>query len=192
MNNLEDYHKENFKEVNARLGLASEEQVLKSSTDDVFGKKDTIVFGADPSSCDIVGKVIPVANIAELKKLSGIPSDVDTSHIDIPEASPKTLTSNEGISDSAKEDIAKAASAYILGNPDKVKDYEDVINKTLFPGKAVVFSVENLYVRNGQTVVLGSTGEPEIYNFGSITIEKGGLLSVVGNVQLTCQIFTQL
>ncbi|MEN2399370.1 hypothetical protein GKZ90_0006250 [Flavobacterium sp. MC2016-06] len=192
MNNLQEHHKKNFEEVNERLGLTSENEVLKSLSNDILAKKDTIVFGADEASCDIVGKVIPVPHIAELKRLSGVPSDGDDTHVQYVEKPAVKYNSSKNISDSEKEDIAKAATAYILGDPEKVKDYEDAINDTLFPGKAVLFSVENLYVKNGQTVVFGSTGEPEIYNFGTITIEKGGQLSVVGNIQLTCQLFTQL
>lgn len=191
MNNLQDYHKKNFIEVNERLGITPKEQLLKSSTDDVFAKKDVIVFGSDKATSDIVGKVVPVASIAELKRLSGVPADADDSHVEYPEKTAGLLKTSDS-SDSQREDIAKAASSYILGNPDKVKHYEDVINSSLFPGKAVLFSVEDLYIRSGQIVVLGQSGEPEIYNFGTITIEQGGELSIVGNVQLTCQVFTQL
>ncbi len=192
MSNLQDHHKKKFKEVNERLGLASEIEVLKSSISDVLVKKDTIVFGADELSSDIVGKVIPVGSIADLKKLSGIPYDADDSHVIYPDNFANKLSVEEGISESMKEEITKAATAYILGNPDKVKHYEDHINAVMFPGKALVFAAEDLYIRNGQTVVLGGSGDPEIYNFGTITIENGGSISVIGNVQLTCQIFTQL
>lgn len=197
MNTLQEHHKKNFTEVNARLGLDSQKHVLKASSNDVFAKKDVIVFGADKANSDIVGKVVPVASIAELKRLSGIPSNVDDAHVDYPAPMTKMLKGieslqAEGISDDLKDEIAKAASSYVLGQPDKVKDYEKVINTTMFPGKALLFAVDNLYIKSGQTVVLGTSGEPEIYNFGTITIEQGGLLSVVGNVQLTCQVFTQL
>lgn len=191
MNNLKDYHKKNFNEVNERLGITPTENLLKSSTDDVFAKKDVIVFGSDKATCDFVGKVVPVASIAELKRLSGVPADADDSHVEYPEKTAGQLKTADS-SDSQKEDIAKAASSYILGNPDKVKHYEDVINSSLFPGKAVLFSVNDLLIKTGQTVILGQSGEPEIYNFGSITIQQGGELSIVGNVQLTCQVFTQL
>lgn len=190
MANLQDHHKKNFMEVNARLGLETEKQMLKTASD-VFAKKDVVVFGADQSS-DIVGKTVSVANIAELKKLSGTPYDAKDDQVEYPEKPSKMLKAGGDISDRVREDISKAAAAYILGNPDKVRDYEGYINDAMFPGKAILFSVEDLYIKKGQTVVLGASGEPEIYNFGTITVEDGGQLSVVGNVQLTCQIFTQL
>jgi len=197
MSTLQDHHKKNFMEVNARLGLESQGNLLKASSNDVFAKKDVIVFGADKANSDIVGKVVPVASIAELKRLSGIPSDVDDAHVNYPEPiaqlSKDTANLKEaGISDNLKEQIGKAASSYILGNPEKVKGFENAINATLFPGKALLFSMEDLYVKSGQTVVFGTGDEPEIYNFGTITVEQGGQISVVGNVQLTCQVFTQL
>jgi len=195
MATLQDHHKKNFMEVNKRLGLTPDEHMFKSSH--AAFNNDKVVFAADQAGGDIIGKTIPVASIAELKRLSGVPYDAKDDHIEYPAPllksglTAKTLK-REDLDNDSMELIQKAASAYILGNTEKVKDYEDLINAAMFPGNAVVFTAENLYVKSGQTVVLGGSGNPEIYNFGTITVERGGQIQVIGNVQLTCQIFTQL
>lgn len=196
MATLQDHHKKNFMEVNKRLGLTPDEHIFKSSH--AAFNNDKVVFAADQASGDIIGKTIPVASIAELKRLSGVPNDGKDDHIDYQEITllKSGLTAKnlkrEDLDNDSMQLIQKAASAYILGNSEKVKDYEDLINAAMFPGNAVVFTAENLYVKSGQTVVLGGSGNPEIYNFGTITVEQGGQIQVIGNVQLTCQIFTQL
>lgn len=194
MATLQDHHKKNFMEVNKRLGLSPDGHMLKASH--AAFENDRPFFDAGQASSHIVSKSIEVASIAELKRLLGLPNDRGDDHVDYPDSldtfkstSPESLT---GISNEMKGQITKAATAYVLGNPEKVKEYEDLINTHLFPGKALVFSIEDLYIRSGQTIILGRSGENEIYNVGTITVEKGGEIRVEGNTSLHCQIFTQL
>ncbi|MCL7986623.1 hypothetical protein M8998_01590 [Sphingobacterium sp. lm-10] len=196
MKNLEDHHKKNFIEVNERLGLAPDEYMFKMSHG-AF-ENDTVVFADDLSNGHIIGKSISVASIAELKRLSGVPNDGEDDHVVYPVKGMLGSSANEAaitkqnITEDMKNEMTKAASAYVLGDPEKVREYEDLINKLMFPGKALVFSAEDLYIKSGQTCVLGKSGDTELYNFGTITIEQGGQIQVVGNTQVTCQIFTQL
>src|SRR5688572_8429633 len=141
MATLQDHHRKNFMEVNKRLGLAPDEHMFKMSHE-AF-KSDQVVFAADQASGDIIGKSIPIASIAELKRLSGVPHDNDDNHVNYPASltslkSAGAAVTRENMSDEMRNHIAMAAAAYILGDPEKVKDYEDLINTHMFPGKAIV------------------------------------------------------
>jgi hypothetical protein len=69
---------------------------------------------------------------------------------------------------------------------------ENLNKKLTFPAKAAAFAAENLYIKSGQVVTLGQAGDPSVYNFGTITVEEGGQIRVVGQVSINCQVFTQL
>src|SRR5690606_31509212 len=119
---LQDHHRKNFNDVNKRLGFASDEHMFKMSH--AAFENDRVVFAADPANGHIAGKSIPVASIAELKRLSGIPQDGEDDHVNYPEPLLKLkstnpgLLSGEGMNDEMRNHIAKAAAAYILGKPE--------------------------------------------------------------------------
>lgn len=196
MATLQDHHRKNFMEVNKRLGLSPDEHMLMASHTAFENERG--LFDAGQASGHIVSKSIEVASIAELKRLLGLPNEGGDDHVNYPDPLDAFTGTNhvsltgDGISNEMKGQITKAATAYVLGNPEKVKEYEDLINTHMFPGKALVFSVEDLYIRSGQVLTLGTSGENEIYNIGTITVERGGEIRVEGNTTLHCQIFTQL
>ncbi len=199
---LNEHHQQNFRAANARVGLAPDDFMF--TMDHPAFQKDVVVFGGDPTTSDIVGKVVAVASIAELKKLSGLPLSGEDDHILYPEELSKVLPARLGAENFTRdhlfhsdyagvaENIRAAATAYILGQSEKVADYEPLINMAMFPGKVSVFAMQNLLVKAGQTVTLGDKSETLICNFQNVTVEQGGTIRVVGNVSLNCQVFTQL
>jgi hypothetical protein len=186
MATLNDSHREAFNKVAARLGFQPGETTVDQSHPAL--KKELFAFGADDNA-DIGGKVIPVSSIADLKTLIGLPDHPEDAHVNYPQALAKELAPD---SDDLHNSIKTAAVAYLLGDPKKVADYEDLINHALFPGKVLAFNADDLNVADGQTVVLGTSGETEVYNFGTITVAATGKITVVGNTSVNCQVFTQL
>ncbi|WDF57253.1 hypothetical protein [Mucilaginibacter sp. KACC 22063] len=185
MATLTDSHREAFNKIAARLGFQPGETTINQSHPAL--SRELFTFGADDTA-DIGGKVIPVSSIADLKTLIGLPDHPEDSHVDYPQTLAKELAPN---SDDLRNSIKTAAVAYLIGDPKKVADYEDLINHSLFPGKVLAFNADDLTVADGQTVVLGTSGETEVYNFGTITVAPTGTIRVVGNTSVNCQVFTQ-
>jgi hypothetical protein len=95
-----------------------------------------------------------------------------------------------------KDHLAAARLAYVQGHSDKVKSYEEAINKVSFPKPMTipVFAADNLTVGAGETKTFKGTGdEPLILNFGTVTVGVGGQIAFEGGaVKWTSQVFTQL
>ncbi|OZG73938.1 hypothetical protein BTA51_09155 [Hahella sp. CCB-MM4] len=187
-----------FAEVNQRLGMGP--------TDTTFTQEHMLAKGSgpvhmssDPLASHIPPKIIPVASIAEMNKLVGIPDYYNDSHVDYPPPLPQehlnqltaansTEEFRQSVSPEMHENIKKAAVAYVQGNSNKVKDYEPLINAAMFPGKVAAFVAENITVTAENPLII-MPGDPQVHNYGTITVEPGGRIQVSEHVTLTCQQF---
>lgn len=158
---------------------------------------------------------ITAANIRELKQKLGVKDeDIDAGqasdqHVRYPSApSPwlNTLTRSassgcdvkEGLKtgDSAERQRVLAAQlAYVHGHSQKVTAYESAINLASFPEpmSVPVFAAENVIVTAGHPLVLASeAGKPMVVAYGSVTVEKGAQIEVIGgSIQWSSQSFVQ-
>jgi|GEM_PF-1613010 hypothetical protein len=112
--------------------------------------------------------------------------------------SPDGCSFERNLHENYKQDahhLANATLAYVMGHSQKVKKYEDAINKVSFPKPMTipVFAAENVTVSPGNPLILKSEdNKPIVVNFGTVTVEQGGEIQIIGgSTQWTSQVFTQ-
>jgi hypothetical protein len=192
-----------FAEVNARCGLGPDEFTAKLADSELAALPKTRVMASTGHS-DFPPYILPIGSVEDMRKLVGlagafVPPKVG-SEPDYPppptiEEVESFLNATQGgvkplISHGFKERIEKAAIAYVVGDPEKVKGYEPMINSLLYPGRVAVFSGETLDVPSGSDHVL--TGDdPVMLNYGKITVAKGGTIKVKSRAFISAQLFSE-
>jgi hypothetical protein len=192
-----------FAEVNARCGLGPEEFTAKLADSELAALPKIRVMSSTGHS-DFPPYILPVGSVAEMRKLVGF-----TGAFELPEVGsepdyppPPTIQEVEEftratkggvkplISHGFKERIKQAAIAFVVGDPEKVKGYELMINALLYPGRVAVFSGETLDVPSGSEQLL--TGDdPIVLNYGKITVASGGAIKVKSRAFINAQLFSQ-
>ena len=194
---LTNEQKANFAKVNASFGLDPHEYT--HTKEDV--PSGNVVFSSDPIESDVKPHIVPVANIREMRKLLNPNDDINEETIEHPkEMHPehlglvkKALNKKElhaSLTPELKDNLRKAAVAHVLGDPERVKSYEDTINALNFPGKVAVFASSDLNVPAGTTHTI--TGDsPVVLNYQKITVGAGAEIRVEVDANITSQIFVQ-
>lgn len=173
-NELTDEQKEKYAAVNRKFGIGDLESTYQPA--DFAGKP--LTFSADPAQSDIPPRIIPVQTIADLKALIGNPADRDDTDIDYPaEAGSCTEAQMEA-------NLPKAARAYVLGNPEKVKTYESLINAQMFPMSVAYFAATAPYVIDQPVVVTGPG--PVAWNYPAIVFKTGGNITADVDFTINC------
>ena len=201
---LSDDQKQAFRGRMAAMGLAP----------DTLSHQGTLVTGAtpgptilsgDPAESHVPPTLVTVNSIAELKALHGIPDEhytvkgVADVAVDYPDELPQhrmklTDTAPDicALRDSLKEDerdqIVKAAKAYVLGNSEKVAAYEPLINAAMFPMQVAVICIPAIVVSSGSPLVITGS-KPVSACYGTITVEPGGQIIIETQTNLTAQRF---
>jgi hypothetical protein len=137
-----------------------------------------------------------------MRKMSGFPDEYEDSGQEEPDypdppskgemnlADGYAANISSSLSDDLRDRIRRAAECYVMGNPEKVKDYESLINATLFPGRIAVFTGDILDVPANTTHVIGGK-EPVKLNFEKIIVGDNATISVQTGADITTQIFIQ-
>lgn len=171
-----------------------------------FGGNLTI--SADPDKSDIQPVHVPFTSMAHLKQLVGVPDEQyqTAPHADHTVPYPEPLPQDRGaflrqsqnicdlryhLTANEHQTLVTAARAYVYGNSDKVKDYEDLLDAHFTPGTLAFFAAATLDIPDGQTVTL-APGGPAVLNFGTITVHGSGQLIVQEQVSVTAQQFIYL
>jgi hypothetical protein len=186
-----------FADVNKRLGMGPTETTF--SQEDSKSSGGATHFSSDPLSSHIPPKIVPVASIAELNKLVGIADTNDDSHVEYPVSLPKahlavfnsaksTEEFHSSVTHEMHANIHKAATAYVLGNSKKVHEYEPLINARMFPGKVAVFVAQNITVTAESPLII-KPGDPQLHNYGIVTIKPGGYIRVEEHATFNVQQF---
>lgn len=191
-----------YAKINSLVGLGPDEATY---TMDANSQPKNLVLSSDPEESSVPPHFVPVGSIAELRKVAGY-DDIhpkpavrqeDEAHYPAAlSASEKKLLSSQPnamkptVHAELKQKIEKAATAYVMLDPDRVREYEPLINATMFPGKVAVFAAADLYVPPGDILKL-SGPDGTIYNYGTVTVGKGASIQVDVNCIFNCQIFTQ-
>ncbi len=173
-NDLTDEEKQTYAAVNRRFGIDD----LESTYNPEDYKGDTLTFSADPGQSDVPPRIITVQTIADLKTLIGNPAERDDSDIDYP-ADPAYSTA-----DQIKANLSKAASAYVLGNPEKVMAYEHFINAEMFPMSVAYFAATTTFVIDKPIIVTGPG--PVAWNHPAIVFKSGGNITADADFTITC------
>jgi len=189
--NLTDEQKNNYIAVNAKFGMSDLESTYNPA--DHAGK--ALTFSADPVQSDVPPRLISVNSIAEMKNLVGNPADRDDSNIEYPEAYPaeknailETASTKmdliRQIDEGVKANLIKAARAYVLGNPNKVKGYEPLINAVMFPMYVAYFAAATPYLIDAPVTVTGPN--PIVWNHPAIVFKSGGAITADVDFTINC------
>lgn len=191
-----------------RLGLKPTD-LIHDDTLDTGATPGPTILSADPSESHIPPIMVPVKDIAEFKKMKGIPDEhykqkqYSDRTIDYPpELPPQRAAMASKAADGCDleyqlepeehENIKKAAQAYVLGNSEKIKHYEPAINKLMFPAQIAAFTGDAIVVRKGKPLIIKPGKNPNntvALNYAKITVEKGGQIIVEANADITTQVF---
>ena len=198
--------REAFAKINALLGLGPDEVTYSFSAEHGESQPHNLVFSSDPAESHVPPHFIPVGSIAELRKVAGYddihpklearkedevhyPGQIAAHELALLDSQAKSM--KPSVSPDLYKRIEKAATAYVMLDPERVREYEPLINATLFPGKVAAFVAANLDVPPGQTITL--TGpDGTVFNYGAVTVGAGGSIAVDVHCTFNCQTFTQL
>jgi hypothetical protein len=202
MSDLTEKQKAAFAAVNARVGLGPTEYTAKLSENELAALPDTRIMSSNADDSHFPPHYIPVGSIAEMRQIAGFPeeyADTGQTEPDYPNPPSKdemnladgTKTNISALlSDDLRDRINRAAEGYVMGNPAKVKDYEALINATLFPGRIAVFTGDILDVPAGTTHVIGGD-DPVVLNYEKIIVGDNATIRVETGHDITTQIFVQ-
>lgn len=194
---------ERFAEVNARLGLGPDEFTVELTPGELTALPPLRIMSSTGDS-HFPRHVISIGSVEEMRKLVGFgakfaPPKAGTEP-DYPVAPPQAeidqilnalhTNAKAQISHELMERIEQAAIAYVVGDPGKVAAFVPLINATLYPGRAAVFTGEKLDVPNGSSHLIAGD-DPVVLNFGQITVAGGGSIKVKSRTFISAQVFTQ-
>src|SRR6185437_727987 len=192
MASLTESQKKKFAAINAQWGITADEYTHYAAT-----TKTNLRLSSNERESDVPPRILSVKNTNELKLLAGIPGrpDFEDSHIHYPP--PLGYRARRMFSDPSHEagglspellnDTKKAFKAYLYGVPEKVAEYEPLINMTFFPMQFAVFSGDILHIpANGTLTIAGSC--PVKLNYEQIIIEAGGRIVKETDTDISAQI----
>ena len=188
----------NYAAVNNRMGLSHD----FSSHGPIESQAGVpLVFSADPLESHVPPKIISVASIAQMNDMLGVPDHFPDEHIEGPEPLEQRVQfhlSNVGstnelwskLTESDIKNVKTAARTYILGNSERVKEYEPLINALMFPAKIAYFACPDDYIIKGPVVVKKSGSTPIYWCYNNIIIEPGGsITSEAEDFKIDCNNF---
>lgn len=153
----------------------------------------------DPELATVKTFTVEVKDLAQLKKLCGVPDSVfqqqgSDAHIPYPSKMPaervkRLTTGRKQITEASltaddRQAIKAAMTAYMLGNSSKVpQEYVGICNAVEFPTTLAVVATQDLTVSGPYPVTQSLV-------CGTITIEPQGYLQVEGDVSIQTQVLT--
>jgi hypothetical protein len=199
---LTEEQKNAFAAVNARLGLGPTEYTARLSENELSSLPATRIMSSSADESHFPPHYIAVGSIAEMRKIAGFSEEYVDSGQEEPDypdppsqdemhlAEGYSANISSKLSDDLRNRIRRAAEAYVVGNPAKVKGYESLINATLFPGRIAVFTDGILEVPANTTHIIKGP-DPVILNYEAIIVGENATISVQSGAEITTQIFIQ-
>ncbi len=142
-----------------------------------------LVLSYDKNESHIPPFYIVAQDVAHLKELCGMKDEVYTEagRENLHHIPPAVSAIGYTITHKFDAHLCKALSAYVFGNSNLVKSYEDVINKLRFPMRIAVFTGQSITVSPGHPLILKGTDEhPFAAVYDTVTIENGGQIKTEG------------
>lgn len=185
-----------FAAVNRRFGLGA--------TDSTYDPKayagKPLVYSSDPVQSDVPPKIVHAHSIAELKALIGAPAGTHDDAVEYPAAIPagqqavlSAASSRDDLLEKLprqlRSNLEKAYRAYLQGNPEKVKDYEPILNALMFPMPVAYFAADATKVIDQPITVTGS--DPVAWNYDAITFQAGGSITADVEFKISCNTMTK-
>lgn len=201
MDYLTEEQKASFAATNALVGLGPEEFTEQISERDADAPLTTRIMSGNSDESHYPPHYVAVGSIAELRKIAGFPEEhVDTGQDEPDYPAPlgekeadlinNSMDLKSAVDDDLQQRITKAAEAYVMGNPEKVREYESLINATQFPGQVAVFAGDTLDVPADTTHVIGGS-DPVVLNYAKIIVGENATISIQTNATISAQVFIQ-
>jgi hypothetical protein len=199
-----------FQQQMTRLGFAAN-ALSHQGVLDTGQREGPTILSTSPAESHVPPKLIAVQNIAEYKRLFGVP---DTHYTEgsfsdralrypAPLVHPRAhelaritdvVELGQNMTIEEIEDLRWASEAFVLGNSAKVKSYEALLNTFFFPGHVAAFAFDAVVVEAGKPLVLQSP-DPNgsiTMNAATITVKAGGQIQVLSKADIRTQTFTAL
>jgi hypothetical protein len=183
-------HQSNFNNRLKELGMDPSHVVPELRTGDTPGP--TYLSNHPDFESAIPPRSLTIDTVDDLKRLAGVP-DADyeaglmETHHEPLEAWPqeKNAHAREDLSVEENERVRQALITHVYGHSETVASYRDVLNNHFFPMEGAVFAVLDVTVDPGHPLVL--KGNNHAYDFGTVTIKKGGQIIFETDATMTCQ-----
>lgn len=182
--------KENFEKNVQLMGLDRSTVVSELRTGATPGP--TYLSSKTHLATDIQPTMLTIRSLAELKKLGGIPDEqflkgCIEEHHEVPPPWPQEKNNLKGheLTPEENRNIRQAFVVQMFGNSESVSSYEKVIDNHHFPMTITAASVEDVTVDPGHPLILDE--DTHIYNFGIVTIKKGGQIICQGDAKMNVQ-----
>jgi len=205
---LNDEQKAGFRANMQRLGL-KEDALSHDGVLDTGARSGPTILSTNPADSHIAPTLIPVQNIVEFAQLFGVPDSHYTEknysdraiaypppvpaerHAMLSRAADPLELRNQMSAEELKN-LKMASEAYVLGNSEKVKSYEPLLNASLFPGHVAAFALDTIVVKPGSPLVLTSDdpNKTMVVCAASITVQPGGQIQVNCKAEIHTQTFT--
>lgn len=202
LDQLSEVQKAAYRAVLVHLGLSPDHLSFEGT---FVCPPGVCTLTSDVRTSAIKPTMIPVRNIAEMKKMAGIPDEHYDSrrHSDQAVFYPPPLQDKRlGLLMNCKDPcdlnfqmtsqeralINKAAAAYMQGHSQKVNSWEPLLNAMYFPTQITAVTGDSLVVPSGSTFVINA--QNPVLNVGSITVNYGGQIQIQVNASITTQTFT--
>lgn len=159
----------------------------------------SVRMSRDPELATVKTFTVAVKDLAQLKRLCGVPDSVfrqqgSDAHISYPAKPPaervlRLTTGGKQVTQAAlteddRKAVKTAMTAYLLGNSSKVEaEHVQICNALEFPMKLSVVATKDLTVSGPYPVT-------QALVCGTITIESQGYLQVEGDVSIQTQVLT--
>jgi hypothetical protein len=211
MDYLTEEQKASFAATNALLGLGPTDLTAEPALSgrSSLSEESTMIMSSNADESHFTPHLVEVGSIADLRALAGLPEqntmsrggDTNEPYYPPPptEEELQQVTGARGVASDLKfqpedEDlqqrIAQAANAYVMGDPQKVAEYEPLINAAMFPGQVAAFTGDTLEIPAGATHVI-SGSDPVVLNYGQIIVGEGATIVVQTETMINSQIFIQ-
>lgn len=207
---LSESDRADYEATQKRFGLTIDDLNHKGtlSTGDYGG---ALVLSPDPAISHVEPTFVPYNSLAELKAMIGRPDSDYTDgpfsdrHLHYPEpidedrARMLMNTLNECDFDYQATplelgSLRKGAESYVMGNSQKLKTLEPLLNARFGTGSVAVIAADELNVGEGETVTFKpDPNDPDkilVLNFSEVTVDKGGQIIVEAQVQMKTITFT--
>lgn len=188
---LSDEHRQNFDNRLRELGMDPSHVVSELRTGDTPGP--TYLSNDPDFESEIPPQSLTIDSIDELKRLAGIPDSdyeaglMETHHEPIePWPAEKNSHAREDLSVEENERIVEALKTHVYGHSETVASYRAVLNNQFFPMDAATFAVLDVTVDPEHPLVL--KGNNHAYDFGTVTIKRGGQIIFETDTVMTCQV----
>ncbi|OAN79416.1 hypothetical protein A8B78_11825 [Jannaschia sp. EhC01] len=207
---LSDSDHAEFEAAQQRFGLTSAD-LNHDGTLSTDNHNGNLILSADPAISHVEPTIVPYNSLAELKNMVGRADSDFTDgpfsdkHLHYPdpidEDRAQTLmnTLNECDFDfqatpAELGSLRKSAESYVMGNSQKLKTLEPLLNARFGTGSVAVIAANKLNVGKDQTVTFkADPNDPDkilVLNFTEVTVDEGGQIIVEAPVKMKTVTFT--